>query len=178
MIIPEERLDELFATLPVISYKGKDLKPVFNFGTRTDLNAFLADKRREAQFKKADLYPVVWLETPFTDTGSDVRITFPLVLILATLTNTDITNKDRLNDTFKLQLIPLFDNIKTALKSSGFTQVLTPPNRKSDEAFNITRYYNYGVKDDKQHPTSEIWDAMKIGCDLAMTDQCQREFNY
>ncbi|MBQ19148.1 MAG: hypothetical protein CMD31_00175 [Flavobacteriales bacterium] len=178
MILPEIRLKELFATLPVVTLGSKSAKVIYGFGTQTDLYKFLNKKRKEVSELGGNIYPILWLETGFKTSGSDKQIEFPCELILATLTTSERTNEQRVDTTFKQQLIPVFDNIKTAFRKSGFTTVKRDSARKSESAFDVTRYYNYGTDDDGSHQTTDIWDAMKIGCGLIMTDQCQREFNY
>ena len=97
---------------------------------------------------------------------------------MAVLTTKDVSNKERLEVSFEQQLVPLYGNIVTALKKSGFTEIMRPQNRKSEESFDIAKYFNYGTDSEDAHQTNDIWDAMKIWGELAMTDKCQREFNY
>lgn len=179
MIHPEGRMGELFATLPALSYKGKDYPPIYSFGTQKDLYKFLNMKRKEVSSTgTGNIYPIIWLETPITPKGSNNRVSFKMELITAVLTTSAMTNEQRLADSFKLQLVPLFEDIMTALKRSGFTEILRERGRISEEYIETTKYFNYGTSTDDDHQTTDIWDAMKIGLDIAMTDQCLRTFNY
>lgn len=167
MIIVEERLEELFDTLPLITVGGSDYKTAFDFGSHKDLLKFLAMKKKEG----GKFYPLIWLETPFTESGKEDRISIDLKLILATLTNAEISNKERLEVTFKPALIPLFENIYKAFRMSGFTKIINPEDNKK------TKHYNYGV-DGKEERPSNIWDAIKFECELELTECKQEIINY
>lgn len=111
MILVEERLTELFNTLPIMTISGSDYKPHFDYGSKKDLLKHLKEKAK----KGGKYYPIIWLETPIDDTGNEKRIKTPLKLILATLNkDSNMSNKKRLEITFKPTLIPLHKNILTA----------------------------------------------------------------
>ena len=159
MILVEDRLHELFNTLPEITGNVTNFKPSFGFGTYEDCVKFLAHKAKEG----VKHYPLVWLETPFTRTGKENRFQFPLKLILAEKSNAEMSNLQRLDITFKPMLVPLYNNVLTALNKSGFTKILKPEKNKA------TNYFNFGV--DGKTQATDIWDAIKFECELEM-DEC------
>lgn len=169
MIIVEERLRELFETLPPIIKGDKSYKSAFNFGSHEDLLNYLSKRG-------SDTYPLIWLETPITKNGKENRITIDLKLIIAINSNANTSNSERLNISFKPSLIPLYKNILKSLKQSGFTKIIEAQKNKR------TDFYNYGVKEknskEKKHIATDIWDAIKFECELELTDCKQKNINY
>ena len=170
MIIVEERLKELFATLPDITV-GQSSYPVsFDFGSHKDLLRFMNSERK---FKGGVQYPLIWLETPFDrdiKRNGNVNIS-GLTLILATLSNSQQSNTERLENTFKPTLIPLSQLVLESLRKGGFTQIINDGQRKE------TNFYNYGV-DENENQTTDIWDVIKIELDIIMDNRCLRCINY
>lgn len=161
MILVEERLKELFDTLPAIQGASDSFKPTFGFGIQEDCLKVLDAKKKEKH------YPLVWLETPFTKTGKEHKFSFPLKLILAEKSDGVMSNEERFEKTFKPMLVPLYDNVLKALNRSGFTKILNEDRNKS------TNYFNYSVSDGGKKATygPVIWDAIKFECELQM-DSC------
>lgn len=184
MILVEQRLKELFETLPVQTIDGSDYKPAFDFGTHEDLLKYLKYKRKEG----GKIYPLIWLETPIVKNGKEERLKIELKLVIATLTNSEISNTERLQLTFKTTLVPLYDNIQKALMQSGFTRILNADKNKRADFFNYgvkdtnkkTNVYNYGISDTnkEKHLATDIWDAIKFECDLEITECKQKNINY
>lgn len=172
MILVEERLKELFETLPVITVSHSDYKPQFDFGTHEDLLRYLRSKAKEG----GKFYPLIWLETPIVKKGKENRIYIDLKLVLATLTKAELSNTNRLEVTFKPTLVPLYNNIYKALRKSGFTRIVDPENNKR------TDFYNYGVKkkngNETENIATDIWDAIKLECELEITNDCKKNINY
>lgn len=180
MIIPEERLDELFATLPAMSIGGESFTPYYDFGTQPDLYKFLNLKRKEVNTSgSGNIYPIIWMPTEgLTLQGDhDKRIRFRLSLVLATLTTSEQTNKDRIDLAFKTVLHPLWSNIERALKYSGFTKLIRTGNNVQDEVL-FQRYFNYSTDNDENHDTTDIWDALRVETELEMTSGCLRSITY
>lgn len=167
MILVEKRLKELFNTLPEIEVNGKNYKPQFDFGSHKDLLKFLNQKAKEG----GTVYPLIWLETPIEKVGKENRITVDLKLVLATLTNSEISNIERLNLTFGTTLVPLYKNVLKALQQSGFTQIRNKGKNKR------TDFFNYGVKENENQAT-DVWDAIKFECDLEINNCPLRQINY
>lgn len=171
MIIIEERLKELFATLPaIVGDNGSDYFPRYDFGTTEDLVRYLKDlnKQKEAG-KSVKKYPLVWLETPIKQKGDESPVFIDLKLILATESNSIASNTTRLEETFKGTLFPLLVNIKKSFRLSGFSRIMQPENNIE------TKFYNYKGKD---IGTTDIWDAIKFECSLRITDCPQNNINY
>jgi len=170
MIIVEERLKELFNTLPDITV-GQNSYPVsFDFGSHKDLLRYM---NSEQKFQGGVSYPLIWLETPFdreVKRNGEVNIS-GLTLILATLSDSEQSNSTRLEVAFKTTLIPLSELVLEALRKSGFTQIINDGQRTE------TNFYNYGV-DETEHQTTDIWDVIKIELDLIMDSKCLRCINF
>lgn len=170
MIIVEERLKEMFSKLPTISVDNKNYPVSFDFGSHKDLLRFF---NSEQKFQGGVSYPLIWLETPIEKTvfrNNYVELS-GLTLILATLSNAEKSNSERLEVTFKPTLIPLLDLVMETFKKSGFTQVINSGQRKE------TFFYNYGV-DEEEHITTDIWDVIRIELDVIMDNKCLRCINY
>ena len=170
MIIVEERLKELFATLPKITVGQSSFAVSFDFGSHKDLLRFMNSQRK---FQGGVSYPLIWLETPIErEVMRDGRINLSgLTLILATLSNSQQSNNERLENTFKPTLIPLQKLVLESLLKSGFTQIINDGQRSE------TNYYNYGVNE-SEHEATDIWDVIKIELDLIMDSKCLRCINY
>ncbi len=170
MIIVEERLQELFATLPTITVAGKAHQPLYDFGSHKDLLRYMNSERKE---KGAVQYPLVWFETPVTtpEVRNGNLEGVGISLILATLTKSQFSNRARLDITIKPTLEPLRDDVINALNKSGFTTIV------NDKQIDRTIYYNYGV-DEEQTQTTDIWDAIKLDLQINMTSNCLRNINY
>lgn len=176
-MIPEERLLELFETLPSIDSGGKCYCINSEIGTPKDLNRYLNLKRKEVANIGGNIYPILWIQTPITSTGNEYYKEFPLSLVLATLTNTEMSNKERINTTFCETLNPLFDNVLKALRMSGFTQILTDRGDFNNE-FRSSNHYNYGTPEGTKHITTDIWDAILLECNVSMNANCLSNINY
>jgi len=145
------RLIELFNTLPNITdYEGNSFKSSYDFGTKEDLNRFLQSMKRE----NSNPYPLIWLITPYDEQPQDVKATFETEfdLVVATITDANLSNRERVKLNFDTILFPLIENIYKAFERSGFTTLI--------EKKLLTKYYNY-TEADKSF-TTDIWDAVKI----------------
>jgi len=163
MIIVEERLKELFDTLPPVESGGSDYQVRFGFGSESDLGQFLKSlNERQGETK----YPLIWLITPVQVEGKEDRVTFPLNLIVATDSNNSDTNLVRLEKTVKKVLTPVYENMLKALHRSGFTRILNEDQNKRG------LYFNYSER------ISDIWDALKFECLLEMTSCKMKSINY
>lgn len=170
MIIVEERLKELFATLPEITVGQSSYPVTFDFGSHKDLLRFMNSERKRQGGVK---YPLIWLETPFDrDIMRNGQVNLSgLNLILATLSDSQQSNTTRLELAFKTTLIPLSQLVLESLRKSGFTQIINDGQRTE------TNYYNYGVNED-ENQTTDIWDVIKIELDLIIDNKCLRCINY
>lgn len=165
-IIVEDRLIELFDTLPVIVNEGKNFKPVFDFGTHEDLLRFLKSKQKEG----VTPYPLIWLETGFDVVGEDHEKTVSIKLILAVNTDSIMSNRERLEVTIKLILIPLQERIFKALRRSSITDILDDRKNKTSIRFNLS-------ENDISQAT-EIWDAIILQSEVTINNQFLKTINY
>lgn len=168
MINIEERLIELFESIPAIEYNGKDYSVSLEVGNDKDLNRFLNSKRKE---KGTNIYPLLWVQTPIQ---ADLDIQFveaPIRLVIATLTNDNLSNKQRLKTTFKDVLNPTLGNVLTALRESGFTQII-------NDEYIRTNFFNYGTIDNTKHVTTDIWDAILLECRIRIDSNCLQKIIY
>jgi len=163
MIIIEDKLRELFATLPPANYDGEEFPVIFDFGSEEDLNKFIRQEEKK--------YPLIWLQTGFYEDKKDPQtISSNISLILATYSG-DV-NKDnfqRLEDNFKKVLLPLLENIDKAFERSNIALF-------EDKNYRVTKFYNYG--DGKEHGSTDIWDAIKYEVSINFYDNCFKAFNY
>lgn len=174
-LIPEEILKEVFATLPAMEISNKLWTPVFGFGSKEEMLLFL--NKESVEGRKP--YPLVWLETKFSETGpyNGRRKEMSLRLVLATESSDKFTTEQRLDYVFKPILFPLKDNVLKALHQSGKTRILDKENNK------ITKYYNYGLKEVSDSSTNsdnkDVWDALKLECKLQLRESnCPIKITY
>ena len=168
MIIPEEILDNIFATLPKITIGSKEHQCYFDYGTLEELILLL--NRKET--KKESRYPLVWLLTEFKETGNinnhNKKTIIDLKLVLATFSNEAYTSKESLELTFKPILFPLLQNIVKALDQSGRTKRL-----KNVETIRY-KLYKKELKEiaEKQFKIilQDTWDAIRFECTLELND--------
>lgn len=149
------KLEEIMEQLPPIVIDSKEYKPLFRYGTRSQLTADLSLTRKAGE----RYYPLVFLETPFEIT-EEVDLRF----ILATANGkTDMRNKDRIDLTFGQVLEPLRDNLYHALLRSGIFKrtPATPYDEYKGEYF-----FDF-------HMTPDIWDALIYETTFRYTPDCK-----
>ena len=156
MICVEKRLGELFAVLPNVS----DYKPVYGYGSEEDL----AKHIKYLNEQQVMAYPLIWLLTPIQCKGEN-PIESNISLVLSVRSNATAMNDKRVEDAVLPILFPLLDNIKKALRQSGFSGIKNP------ESSTYTNYFNY------EAPT-EIWDAVKFDCTISMNDCKQKIIHF
>lgn len=169
MIIVEDRLKELFDYLPdMLGTKDGDNTKypiIFKYGDVKELQSFLKlDKNK-------DNYPLIWLAYPYSEEHKRSKVSLNnLSLIIAVPSNTTMLNDQRLKETYKKVLIPLFDNIKELFRMGNIIRV--------GEIYNIIKYPNYSDTVDNKNTVLVIWDAMKITFDCVITDACLKTINF
>jgi len=87
-------------------------------------------------------------------------------LILAVPTNESMQNKERLNETYKKVLFPLYDNMRHCLENANIVNIA--------KEFKVVKYPNYS---DEQSSGEEsagtfIWDALKVNFQITIQDTC------
>ena len=168
MIYVEDKLESAFATLPTLQdLGGTNYQPVFDAGSHEDLLRLLWTNTG-----KVNVYPLVWLETPYLRKGKDERPNMRLKFFLATLADANQTNKQRREISFKNMLVPLYENVITAMSQSGFIRFL------NEERNLVAWHYNYGVKENTESEVTDIWDVIVFERDIEMTDCPLKTINY
>lgn len=172
IIIPEERLIEVFATLPERPGMEGDtpLTPKFEFGTQKDLLVYLNDETKLKEYP----YPLVFAETPILGIGGETyKDVKGLTIIVAHRSKAGFTPRERLQGTIKYRIRPTVEDVLTALKDSGVT-VLT-----NKEKIAMDVWYNYGsTPEEKEHIATDIWDAIRFKVDVQFTTKCLRPIIY
>lgn len=163
---PQSRLLEAFDTLPTMSISGQGFKPAVDLGSSEDLLRYMNSKSKENK----SLYPLIWFQTPFPTTGDKV-FDFKLKMVLSTLSNAEMSNRQRLDITFKTTLDPLLVNVKRLLTFSGFTRILD-----ADKSIQ-TNFFKYNHEEGGNAAT-DIWDALKFECRIEMKDCPMRQVIY
>jgi hypothetical protein len=167
----EERLAEMFKCLPEsVSVNGNmRLTPIFGYGDKKELNAFLKIKHTD---RTRTPYPLIWLLYPYGENHSKTNVTVNgLSLILATQTNASMGNVERMNKTFNKVLFPLLDNINKLFIRANITSY--------NEEFELTKYPNYSDNESAdEHAGIFIWDALKVDLDLTITDDCLKSIRF
>jgi hypothetical protein len=174
MILLEDALEAIFRYLPPMKYEPsytKSFKPTFSYGDKKDLNIFLKLKSKEQQHP----YPLIWLEYPFLEIHKENKMEAKEVsLILAVQTNSSMQNNQRLKETYRKVLNPLFDNIRHCLKFANIVNI-------SGE-YKLRKFPNYSDDNSsgESNKTIAIWDAIKITFDIEIVDnvKCLREIKF
>ena len=168
MIVVEQRLQELFATLPPVAIPNASDVPVdhsifFDWGTIEDLNILI---------KQEDVYPLLWLETGFEEIHNNQKneVSVDLSFKIATSgLNSSLLNQQRILSTFNLVLIPTLENIRKAFERSNIVVL-------ENQDWNITKFYNWS--DAENLETSQIWDALRFDVSLVINNDCLKPFSY
>lgn len=163
-IIVEDRFGEVFNYLPAIKYPGSatSYNPVFRYGNDFELKAFLKTNPRP--------YPLIWLLYPYLEVHHKTKVELPSVsFILAVDSRADMQGPERIEETYKKILIPLFNNFKKVLSRNNIMNI--------EQVFNITKFPNYS--DDNlsgiNNKTDAIWDALKVNFSCDINNVCLKE---
>ena len=170
MIIFEDRLAEMFADLPdMVSLSGNSThKVTFGYGDGKELNVFLKQKE-----KGDSPYPLVWLLYPYAELQTNRNMSVGNVsLILAVNTNTSMQNKERIDETYKKLLIPLYNNIVHLFRRSNIVN--------TDSEYNVVKHPNYSddTSTGEGHFANGVWDAMKVTFSMTVIDTCYKNVNF
>ncbi len=169
-IIVEDRLKELFDTLPAIN----GFSPVFKYGDQKELMAFLRSTKGDA----SKPYPLIWYVYPNseTDNGKDQDVNLTLSLVMAVNNGkTSMLNDERKETTYKTILEPLRNNVRTALKKAS---ILTLTG--ADDRFITTKFPNYSGDDNNmtENELQDVWDAIKQVQEVTINDNCLKTILY
>ena len=174
-IIVEDRLKELFDTLPVISIGGTDYSTVFKYGDQKELMAFLASTRSDT----VKPYPLIWYVYPNaeTDDGHDQDVSLSLSLVMAVNNSKNMLNDERKETTYKTILEPLRNNVRKALKSASILNLIADG---EGIRFTTTKFPNYSGDDNNTNESelTDVWDAIKQVQTVTINDNCLKTILY
>ena len=175
MIIVEDRLKELFDTLPPIHVDGTSFDTVFKYGDQKELMAFLASTKGDS----VKPYPLIWYvqPNPETDNGHDQEVSLSLPLVMAVNNSKDMLNDERKETTYKTILEPLRDNVRTALKRASILNVIADGD---GTRFTTTKFPNYSGDDNNAEASElqDVWDAIKQVQNVTINNNCLKTFLY
>lgn len=162
MIIVEERLAELFNTLPTVD----GFKIYFDSGNAKYLNRFLAGHFSDGKAP----YPLIWmLETDEEHDREQNEVVKPLQLIICTRNeNVNMYNPERWQTSYKNILVPVYDLVKDLLETSKISDIESKTIKVRKEP-NYTKVDTAKKKDGKS-PVIDIWDALFMACTVRIND--------
>ena len=164
MIIIEDRFEEALSYLPEMyglnSSSTETFKPTFMYGDEQELIMYL-----KLFSESSEIYPIIWLIQPYKEKHKGKRVYLDNIsFVLATSTNRNMLNKDRMESTFKKILIPLYDNMMEIFKYCNTIDLA--------ETNNVIKYPGYKNIDGDKNRTVAIWDAIKLDLSCSINDNC------
>jgi len=162
-IIVEDRFGEIFEYLPLMkNSKNVEFKPVFMYGDNKQLIDFLKQNS-----KGISVYPLIWLVYPYSESHLRNRVELRgVTLVLAVETNSVMLNAQRMEETYKKILLPLFNNIKKSFMLANIVSM--------EDKYDIVKFPNYSDEkgDSEANKVPYVWDAIKITFDMNITGNC------
>ena len=159
-----EILEDMFADMPPVNVDGKDYPVNFHYGSERDLMEFLAINRKMSGAIK---YPLVWLQTPIEFGGAYYKYAeaeADAVFHVCTLSNADMSNRERVRTTFANTLEPVTENIINSLRSTPSTGLA------NEDALSLTKTFKFDT--DEENAASDIWDAITLRCRIKIHYNC------
>lgn len=164
-VVFENRLAELFDTLPLMNVNGNDYKVFFNWGTEEVLNKYLSLPDIQSR------YPLIWL-TNAKDSykvGTNYVKRDNVRLLLAMHSDkADYFNPDVFNTDYEIVLNPLLENVLKALRNSTISRM--------GLEHGIERLPNYSVNDN--NGTLDVWNVITLDCSIEITNNCLQPIKY
>lgn len=159
VIVVEDRLKEMFDTLPTITNStGQVFKPQFRYGDGKELVSYLNKTETD--------YPMIWLEYPYTESHKINKVELNGVsLILAVSSNAVMYNPERIEETFKQFLLPLWNCVIETFRRSNTIDTL--------DEYSLVKHPNYNTTAN-QNQATVIWDAIKVTFDTKINSDCLR----
>ena len=151
MIIPEYILRDIVKQIPAVVINSQiTQKPQFGWGDKLELNRYL-------EKKKNDSYPLIWLLPTVENHHSDGDYCNKrLEIIIATLEEDEnLYNPERYNQSFKIVLNPVTEQVIKGLTDSRVTKII-------EAKWDVFKHPNYSDDDGKSNGTIALWDALKI----------------
>lgn len=175
MIIVENRLKELFDTLPSVQIGGTSYPAIFKYGDQKELMLFLSTTKGNT----VKPYPLIWYVYPNaeTDNGHGQEVSLTLSLVLAVNSDAKMLNPERKETTYKTILEPLRDNVRTALKRASILNVIADGD---GTRFTTTKFPNYSGDDNNAEASElqDVWDAIKQVQNVTINNNCLKTFLY
>lgn len=155
MIVPEERLNEVFSQLPAILGDS----PVYSWGNEQHLDRWVKQKTTVGE----NTYPLIYQISKSEDhSRAEKTVQVSWEAVIATQNpNVNLFNDERWTLSFKNVLNPLVDYMLEGFDYAGFILV--------DDKFSIERYGNYG---ENENFTIDIWDAIYFRATLLIHNDC------
>lgn len=158
-------LEDVFAKLPPIDRDGTVYPIQFQYGSHADLMRYLSINRKVAGSVK---YPLLWLETPITFDGYNLkyggRSEADIVLHIATLSNANMSNMERVRTTFANTLEPLTEEVIEILRSEPSTGIA------DEDSISLAKTFKFDT--DEENAASDIWDAISLRCRIQINYNC------
>ena len=110
-----------------------------------------------------EVYPLIWLETPVEFKSNNIFVESEITLVVATISNSALTNRERTDITFATTLDPLIDNIISAVNAYKGTTL--------DKNTIVTKKY-FKFDSDESNKATDIWDAIKLKFDMNFNKDC------
>lgn len=142
---------------------GRVFNPTLQYGSHADMLRYIRSVDKSHTVK----YPLIWVETPFS-TDHDYRKKTGetnLTIILATLSNQELSNTSRVHTTMAKTLEPLYAKVSEALINSKPTSIAGSTGKEV--------YFNYDSDEEKS--MSDIWDAIKMTVTIRFKYSCLKK---
>jgi hypothetical protein len=155
-------LEQLIDNIPNIIRDNIEFKVRFGYGTHSDLLKYLKGVAKKKDYPK---YPLIWVETPLElddyhrQNVAEGEINF----IIATLSNNELSNKDRNKTTVKI-LQEVYEYLYDSLSKSRATKIIS---EKSGRRI----IFNYET--DTEKGASDIWDVIQFRPEVKFKFNCE-----
>ncbi len=156
-------LESVLDNLDEITYEDRGYKPKFNYGSRADLLRFLRSKRKKATVPGSNTYPLIWLQTPVTFLQDGIHSTSDLNFVVATLSNFNLSNRERTIKTFNGVINPVINEMILKLDANSSTRI---------DKTKVTRRQYFNYDSDDSTAASDIWDATTLGLTIQFNLNC------
>ena len=165
MIIVEDRFKEMFDYLPELENDDAEYEVVFKVGDKYEMDAFLKVESLKSP------YPLIWLLYPFIEKQKEKSVDLENVsIVLAVDTSSEMLSEQRLDETYKKVLIPLYENIVKLFRLSNTIS--------ANGEYDVTKFMNYSDESgDNESKVAELWDAMKVTFSCTINSNCLKTIN-
>ena len=146
----------------VLEVENKIGYPVnYQFGDWSYMAKILAGMSK-TPVASANKYPLIGLFSPFVENRTDYKVTsVSLKFIIATVTKKDYTNEERLENSFKSILHPVYNTFIEEIKKSRAIQK-NAQNIVKHKYVDNYRYGSYGIYGDGERKFDDAIDGIDI----------------